>query len=977
MSKNDSNNDGDAGGEGGTKLDFMNVEWGDDDDGRLPDDLTGDDDEELDTGLLLGGGQYVDVDDVDHPDPVTKSHAVEEDLLDKPQYASLYHLPSREDACHCGAYDAPEVDLEPGEEPDVDCSCVEDEDSRPIRHDVADRSTVVDAVDELDPDGDNRRSIYVVVVDERPSPEEMDDRVELTVADTSGLTKLQTWGDSGLTVGDEAVITEVGRSSDSDYALGELTITSDTHIETVDVEPHHPDEVLIERSELNRAEDKFRDAESVTAARNWMADVIIDEKHIETPYGDDDMMMYVDDEEHEDYGLFVGNGEDRLKELIDEYLPPEHCNSQNKGQIVSLIQDRTRVPSGTHDPGEPDTEARRWSVAVDNGVIDLRTGELYPHDPAWRATSKLPVEYHPERHDGLGDEWDSFLSSITKDPEDKRTLLYLVAHAICRTYPVEAIFAGVGPGGNGKTTFTKALTALLGDDGIGEWKMSVLCGDYPFGGKPFVGNRLAIDDDATSVKVHDITSLKALTGGSSSQVNIKDEKLGGYDNYATTVYWSNDPPLIGDKSKGVKRRLYPIIMPNEFVPNPDPDDPQQKQKVSEERLLESLHSDEELEALLTVAVSLAGEMHGGVDEMHVGRDQDERWNIYQQYSDSILQFWSEMTTESRGTRVPVSVVYEVYVNWCEANGVDTVSNKGKNNFWSLSDQCPVVSYKSDVWIGDERAIEHIALTDDAMTYAPQWIQEKWGDSTESPDEDNPSLANRLDRVTPIGDLTSTGVQTVKGTVKSRKQYQTNYDSVIQLRIEDATHGIGVIEYTNDDDDGTEAVLDGVKEGDKVELERVILKNDKGEPMLYVDPGYSSVTVAERGDMKDVDDRHSTDADADVDVEDEQDGDGDDECKHDDAVYTIKQVIEAAKIRAGGLSAPKKEWVVPSAADRLGVDETTVEKHVEQMKINGKLYEPDEGRYRVVGDVDVDDDDELVESIDIDDGDTDGEEGVAD
>lgn len=916
-------------------------------------------------------GDDIDPEDVPTPDPIVRTMGVSE--LSKKHRWGTWHLPGRAVDCDC--------DAEAAEE----CDCDKAADGQPFRSDVPPVESLIDAIemtadDELPGDKKGPRcTLYGRVIDRQSvNPGSVTDlRERLTLADPSGVAVVQVTSETPGEPGDEIVMTHVMRHGDPD-SVAELEITTSTHVEQTGPSlPVHC--CLEERSELHRADEVFYDDNtSVTAARNWMADVIIREHHIETPLGSEDIWMYVDDEDSDDYGIFVDNGEDRLKELIDEYLPVDYCNSQNKGQIVSLIRDRTRVPEDAHEQGAEDHPARRWSIAVQNGVIDLRTGELHEHAPEWRCHHKLPVEYHLDEYSGLGPAWDRFLSNITKTPEDKRVLLYAIAHALPRCYPVEALFALIGPGSNGKTTWSKAVKALLGDDVVGAWKLSTLCGqDSQFGTGPLVGNHMSIDDDATSVKVSDITPLKTHTGGDAGQVNIKNEKIAGYDNYATLVMLSNDPPVIGDKSEGAKRRVYPVILPYEFVENPDPDVEQEKPSRSEEELLAELTADEELEALLVEAVRLCQEMYE-IGEIKDGRTRDERWELYQQYSDSILRFWRECMTQSRGTRVPRSVVYEVYVRWCDANGIEPVSNKGTNSFWSLSDQCPIISYNRDgVWADGERAVEHVNLTADALEYAPGWITDQWGDDVEDAGDDG-VLANRLDRVTPIADLSMPGAVTTEGTVKRREDFETSRGPAVKLWIEDDTRAIKVIEYVGENGDAT---LDGVKTGDRVRLYRAILcRDNRSVPQLQIEPYYTEVEVVEAGPLNDVDDRHveANEDDAAEPLNDDGESPAADPAEGPDAQTarnTVQTGVQTDGSGASGDAADDEnaraaplhketvgvviselegdagapiEDVIAETEDRTGDDPRKVRRIIRKMKTRGDVYEPAAGMLRYIG-----------------------------
>jgi P4 family phage/plasmid primase-like protien len=912
---------------------------------ELPSDLGGDED---DLGVEVDLADPVAVDDISTPRPVTRTIAARTlEYGAHPSDVWYNYLPSNPDECECISDDA---DADDEDAPDPVCTCEYNDDGIPYRSSVAKRKRVADAVDELEPaanaadDDRAETTVYGVVVQEFKSEDQFGGLAELQVriADETGVADVELHPEmdplQDYDVGDEIVVTDVERTlhgTDDDDAESNAAfkVTSESALLHVAESDLDVGERLKEQTALTRTPEKFEQLENKTAACNWVADVIVDEWHIETPRGGDDVWVYIDNEDSEKYGTFAGNGEDRIKEIIDQYLPPESCNRRNKNEIVALVKDRTYVREDAFKGGAPDAEPRRWSVAVQNGVIDLRTGELYEHDPAWRCTSKLPVEYDPSQYE-LGDAWDRFLDDVCKDAADRETLLYMLGHALARHYPIEAIFALIGPGKNGKTVFNKAVSPLFGDvKGTTDIGM-MTDSSYEFGAGSVKGLHLAIDDDATDVKAQDLSLLKKLSGGAEAQMHEKEEKVSGadYDNYASIVMLSNDPPVFGDKSDGAKRRVYPVIMPHKFTSDPSDD---HKDAVSEDELLADLTSEEELQRLLVVAVQYAQEIHRDCeDELPVGRSESERWELYEQYSDSVMRFWQNLMTQETGARVPRSVVYEIYVQWAETNGIDPLPAGGRNGFWKLSDQCPAVSYKRDgVYTDGDRAVEHVMITQEALEHAPRWVQDEWEADVS---EDESTLANRLDRVTPIADLDK-GYCTTEGRVIGRETIETNDGATgVRVTIEDTTHAIDVYEWLTDPD--ADATLDGVDVGDRITLERATLTASKGEPRLKV-KNVTEITVAEAGPLKNEDDRHVEDG------EDAGESDGED-MPQTERVTTVKNVVGSMQNRTDLISAPVED--VLNACEDRGIDREKAEHEVEKLKEKGELYAPKSGRVAVTG-----------------------------
>ena len=718
---------------------------------------------------------------------------------------------------------------------------------------VEDLAAAVDAASESGEEGEEI-SVFGKIVD--VSWPEQDggwpslEQPTITVADTTGVVQIPY--DSRLpvpdpiqnetvTAGTEVFVSNVTVSADGSVDYSELTRVKIVGEQATTAPRTH----FREQSDLTRAEDVFKNADKIQEACEWVADVLTREWAIETPFGDDEIWMYDDAEDSETYGIYVDNGDQRIRSIIDDYLPKGHRNNRNKNEIVSLVRDSTRVVEDAFGTGTPDIESRRWSVAVENGVIHLGTGELYDHHPAWRATTKLPVRYDPDTEKELGDAWENFLDETMKNPADKETFLYMLGMSLTRCYPTAAAFFIIGPGGNGKSVLESGVKDLFGD-AASSFNLTNFTGESDFSGSAMMNSHLIVDDDATGVKLHDITPLKTHSGGEEGEINVKHEKKTSYQNYATITCLTNKPPMFNDPSEGLKRRIYPILMPFQFKSDPSEFDKDMvKPARDREELLAELTNEEEIQQLLAVAVSYAQDIyrHQGND-LPVGRTREERWELYDYYSDGIQRFWSDCAVSKPGARISVAAWYQTYVNYCERYDIDPQAKKGRNNFWSLSDRCSAVDYKRDgVWVNsNERGIEHVTISSDGLDYAPDWVVEEWGDEIAANES---TVGNRLDKVTPIQDL-SGGYCTVRGRVKSKQEIEQDGSHRIEIMIEDRTHGIDVVEFFDPDET---PVLEDATMGDVVEFERAILSHHQGVPQLQLKPATSLRVVEDTTEIE--------------------------------------------------------------------------------------------------------------------------------
>lgn len=96
-----------------------------------------------------------------------------------------------------------------------------------------------------------------------------------------------------------------------------------------------------------------------------------------------------------------------------------------------------------------------------NGTINLRTGELLPHDPKHMFTQITNVEYHGL--DAPAPRWTNFLERVHPDP-DVRDYLQKSTGYDATGYTGEQVFHfHEGTGGNGKSQFFDAISETLGE----------------------------------------------------------------------------------------------------------------------------------------------------------------------------------------------------------------------------------------------------------------------------------------------------------------------------------------------------------------------------------------------------------------------------------------------------------------------------------------------------------------------------------
>lgn len=198
-------------------------------------------------------------------------------------------------------------------------------------------------------------------------------------------------------------------------------------------------------------------------------------------------------------------------------------------------------------------------INCENGVVDLRTGELLPHDPARLLTKVTAASYEPgaEHRD-----WKAALESVPADIRDWYQLRLgqgITGHMT----PDDIMLVQQGSGENGKTTLGGAVRAALGDYYLAVSHRALLADprSIPTEVADFRGVRLAVLEELPEERRLAVTRLKMLVG----TPEITARKL-FHDSVTFTASHSllvntNYAPSVDETDHGTWRRLALVRFP--------------------------------------------------------------------------------------------------------------------------------------------------------------------------------------------------------------------------------------------------------------------------------------------------------------------------------------------------------------------------------------------------------------------------------
>jgi len=334
--------------------------------------------------------------------------------------------------------------------------------------------------------------------------------------------------------------------------------------------------------------------------------------------------------------------------------------SESSGRIEALLK---LAQSERPAPLKPDDLNRDpFLLNVANGIVDLRTGELFPHDPLLLCTRIVPAAYKPQATCPL---WLSFLHKIFGGNGD--LIAYIqraIGYSLTGSTEEQCMFILHGNGANGKSTFLETVKYLLSEYAVSvdpktfqESKNESIRSDLV----RLRGVRMAVASESESGARLSESLIKAMTGGE----KIVARKL--YENTQEFVpefkawFATNHKPTIRNSDYGIRRRI-------RFIPFNVTIPPEEQDKGLRNKLLN------ELPGILAWAIAGCVEWQrlGGLKEPAIVLEATRE---YVTEMDRLAMFLEECCEEGAQLSVPFFDLFRKYQQWGNAYGEQIMSMK--------------------------------------------------------------------------------------------------------------------------------------------------------------------------------------------------------------------------------------------------------------------------------------------------------------
>lgn len=212
-----------------------------------------------------------------------------------------------------------------------------------------------------------------------------------------------------------------------------------------------------------------------------------------------------------------------------------------------------------------DLDADPYLLNARNGTVDLRTGELRPHDRADHLAHLAGADYRP---DATSERLDRFLRDATGGDDDLAAYVQRAAgYTACGVTDEECLFYDYGPGASGKTTALAMFGAALGTYALTAEFSTFLAsrgdGDGPTPGVArLAGARMAAASEVAAGQRFNLARLKSLTGGERIVARRLHREPFEFTPRFTLWLAGNDRPSIPADDDATWRRVRVVPFPH-------------------------------------------------------------------------------------------------------------------------------------------------------------------------------------------------------------------------------------------------------------------------------------------------------------------------------------------------------------------------------------------------------------------------------
>lgn len=330
-----------------------------------------------------------------------------------------------------------------------------------------------------------------------------------------------------------------------------------------------------------------------------------------------------------------------IRNIIKDMVMVDHLISQNRiMDVYRLLVDDVRLHKNSYE-----LNYNKNLICFKNGVWDITTGELLPHDSKYLQTIQIPHnvgEFKRFQDTKLF----QFLQLTELPEEDVNMLIKYMAYCLTLDYGLKTFLILHGQSNTGKSVLLRFIENMIGKQNTAALSMHEL--NMRFYPAQLHNKLLNICGDNGSLPLSSIENLKKITGGDEIMHEKKGKEPFFFVPFCKLIFSFNQLPLqLEEKSNAFYKRMRILYMNNELF-------------------LNNAYVNELVDSVEEIIPFLLSQLP--VTEIPHTKQSDKIVEILRSDSDSIHAFITKRCKLGKKEQVTKQALYEHYVQFCLDNG---------------------------------------------------------------------------------------------------------------------------------------------------------------------------------------------------------------------------------------------------------------------------------------------------------------------
>ena len=353
--------------------------------------------------------------------------------------------------------------------------------------------------------------------------------------------------------------------------------------------------------------------------------------------------------------------------------------SSDEKKSLRTLSSRNRIRSAVElakgqvfvDPSDFDKHPQFLNVL--NGYVDLRTGELFPHEPELLFSQVAGARYEPgSTHPDITAALDAL------HPEERDWLQLRLGAALFGHITADDVIVFLqGGGSNGKTTLIEALRVAVGDYLVMLPEKTLMAGKYDHSTElmPLKGCRIAILEELPEGQDLPVKRVKTLAGTQAITARGMRQDNETFAATHTLLVTLNKLPRVREADDGTWRRLVALNFPFHYVDEENRQGP--NDRVGDLNLRRRIQDNESGQAEAFLAWLIEGAVLYSKRSQtlppmteRIRRATDE----WRQGEDTLLGFFSSEVQVEAGRHIASTDLYTAYERFVRDNGGEPLSS---------------------------------------------------------------------------------------------------------------------------------------------------------------------------------------------------------------------------------------------------------------------------------------------------------------